>query len=57
MNKIQSLFQSRRFYAAVAGLLFVFTDGLGIPIAQTHLTEIVLLVVTWIAGDTFRKTE
>jgi hypothetical protein len=57
MDKIKSLLQSRRFYAAVAGLLAVFTEGFGIPIAASNLELIVGVVAAWIIGDSMNKTE
>lgn len=57
-TKIQALLQSRRFWVAVAGVLAVTTESLGITTLNSEqIQNIVLLCASWIVGDSLRKTE
>ena len=57
-TKIQALLQSRRFWVAVAGVLAVTTEGLGVTtLSSEQIQNIVLLCASWIVGDSVRKTE
>ena len=57
-SKIQALFQSRRFWVAVAGIVAVTTESLGITTLNSdQIQNIVLLCASWIVGDSVRKTE
>ena len=57
-SKIQALIQSRRFWVAVAGVLAVTTESLGITtLSADQVQNIVLLCASWIVGDSVRKTE
>lgn len=57
-TKIQALFQSRRFWVAVAGVLAVTTESLGVTtLSADQVQNIVLLCASWIVGDSVRKTE
>jgi hypothetical protein len=57
-TKIQALLQSRRFWVAVAGVVAVATESLGITTLSTEqIQNIVLLCASWIVGDSLRKTE
>ena len=57
-TKIQALLQSRRFWVAVAGVLAVTTEGLGVTtLSSEQIQNIVLLCASWIVGDSLRKTE
>lgn len=57
-TKIQALFQSRRFWVAVAGIVAVTTESLGITTLNSdQIQNIVLLCASWIIGDSVRKTE
>jgi len=57
-TKIQALLQSRRFWVAVAGVLAVTTESLGITTLNSdQIQNIVLLCASWILGDSVRKTE
>jgi hypothetical protein len=57
-NKVQALFQSRRFWVAVAGIVAVTTESLGITtLSSDQIQNIVLLCASWIVGDSVRKTE
>jgi len=57
-TKIQALLQSRRFWVAVAGVLAVTTESLGVTALNSdQIQNIVLLCASWIVGDSVRKTE
>jgi hypothetical protein len=57
-TKIQALLQSRRFWVAVAGVLAVTTESLGVTTLNSdQIQNIVLLCASWILGDSVRKTE
>jgi hypothetical protein len=57
-SKIQALLQSRRFWVAVAGVLAVTTESLGVTTLNSdQIQNIVLLCASWIVGDSVRKTE
>jgi hypothetical protein len=57
-NKIQALLQSRRFWVAVAGIIAVTTESLGVTtLSSDQIQNIVLLCASWILGDSVRKTE
>ena len=56
--KINSLFKSRRFWVAVAGVVVVSSEtvraNIGITADQTP--NIVLVLGSWIVGDSIRTT-
>jgi hypothetical protein len=57
-TKIQALLQSRRFWVAVAGVVAVATESLGVTtLSSDQIQNIVLLCASWILGDSVRKTE
>jgi hypothetical protein len=57
-TKIQALLQSRRFWVAVAGVVAVATESLGVTtLGSEQIQNIVLLCASWIVGDSLRKTE
>lgn len=57
-SKIQALLQSRRFWVAVAGVLAITTESLGVTTLNSdQIQNIVLLCASWIVGDSVRKTE
>ena len=56
-DKLKSMFTSRRFWAAVAGVAIVFAEDMGYSIDPETVTNIVILAGTWILGDSMRKTE
>ena len=56
--KLHALLQSRRFWAAAAGLLAVLGQDLfGVELATDQLVAIASIVVAWIIGDTLRETK
>ena len=57
-EKILALFKSRRFWASAVGLIVVIAnERLGLNLDKEQLLGFVMLIVTWVAGDTLRKTE
>lgn len=57
MNKLGSLFKSRRFWVFVAGSLNVATSTFGLPVPPGATEWITGLAASWIVGDSVRKTE
>ena len=57
-SKFQSLFESRRFWIFVAGVVANFSkEFLGVEVDEQTIQNITLLAISWIAGDTLRRTE
>lgn len=57
-NKLKALTQSRRFWVAVAGLITIVGNDMGLSnFTADQVQGIVLLLATWIVGDSVRKTE
>lgn len=57
-DKLRALVQSRRFWVAVAGVVAVTTQSLGITqLTQDQIEYVVILAASWIVGDSIRKTE
>ena len=54
LNKIQSLFGSRRCWLAIGGVAFVIFDGLGLGLSAEQVNHVVLLGGAWIVGDSLR---
>lgn len=54
-SKLASLFASRRFWAAIASLAVVALQGV-LPFSPEQITQVVLLIGTWIVGDSLRST-
>lgn len=57
-DKLKALVQSRRFWVAVAGIITVMGNDLGLfNLTQDQVTNVVLLCASWVVGDSIRKTE
>jgi hypothetical protein len=55
MDKVVALFKSRRAWAVVAGILLVILhQGLGID--EATATKIVVLIGSWVIGDSLHTT-
>jgi len=55
-EKITSLFVSRRFQAAIAGMIVVVLhEQFGLP--EETATNIVYIIMAWIVGDSITKTK
>jgi len=57
MDKLKSLFSSRRVWVAVAGVLVALAEQTGMKIDAETVQYLVLLAASWIVGDSLRKTE
>ena len=55
LSKVKDLIGSRRFWAAVGGVVFVFSDGLGLPLSVEQINHVVLIGGAWIVGDSLRS--
>ena len=56
LDKVTALFKSRRFYAAVSGVvIIIFQDLLGMTPDQA--VTVTGLFIAWIVGDSLKKTE
>lgn len=56
IGKVQALFTSRRFWVAVAGVAFVAFDGLGLGLTEDQTTNLVIVIGSWVVGDSIRST-
>lgn len=52
---MQALFQSKRFWLAVASLLTIALKD-RLPISEQQVQEFVLVIAAWIIGDSLRQT-
>tara|TARA_B100000029_G_scaffold237201_1_gene234260 strand:- start:153 stop:329 length:177 start_codon:yes stop_codon:yes gene_type:complete len=57
MSKLQTLVKSRRFWVAVAGVIAVTSDALGLGLSEEMVTNFVLLGAAWIVGESLRSSE
>ena len=56
VEKLKTLFKSRRFWAAVGGVLVVcLSDTLGMD--EGTANSVVAVAVAWIVGDSLRLTD
>jgi len=56
VDKVQALFTSRRFWIAVGGVVFVAFDGLGLGLTEGQTTNLVIVLGSWVVGDSIRST-
>ena len=56
IDKLKALTHSRRFWIAVSGFVFVLFDGLGLPLTEDQVNNLVLVGGAWIVGDSIRKS-
>ena len=56
-EKLRTLVKSRRFWVAVAGVVAVTTDALGLGLSQEMVTNFVILGAAWIVGESLRSSE
>lgn len=56
MDKISSLLVSRRFWIAVAAVVAIVANELSPSIDTEELQSLILVAVSWIVGDSLRKT-
>ncbi len=57
MDKLRALLRSRRFWAAIVGVIVVISEDYGLPVTADTRDWLVGLLMIWIGSDTFRKTE
>ena len=57
MVKLQTLVKSRRFWVAVAGVVAVTSDALGLGLSEEMVPNFVLLGAAWIVGESLRSSE
>ena len=57
MSKLKSLVTSRRVWVAVAGVFLACAQTAGVEVDQNTVETVVLLLASWIVGDSLRKTE
>ncbi len=57
ISKIKTLVNSRRFWVAVGGVVFVVTDGAGLPLTAENVNHVVLIAGAWIVGDSLRAAD
>ena len=57
MTKLSTLVKSRRFWVAVAGVVAVTSDSLGLGLSEDMITNFVLLGAAWIVGESLRSSE
>lgn len=57
-EKVKALLKSRRFIAAVVGVAaIVASEAFGVKLDTEQITAIVVMISSWILGDSLRKTE
>ena len=56
VDKVQALFTSRRFWIAVGGVVFVAFDGLGLGLTEEQVANLVIVLGSWVVGDSIRST-
>jgi hypothetical protein len=57
-GKLDSLIRSRRFWIAAAGVaVVVLKETMAIPLTEEQITQVVLLVGSWIVGESLRSSE
>ena len=56
VDKVQALFKSRRFWSAVGGVVFVAFDGLGLGLTEEQVANLVIVLGSWVVGDSIRST-
>lgn len=57
MDKLKSVWKSRRVWVAVAGVAVACAHTLGVEVDPETVQYVVLLAASWIVGDSLRKTE
>ena len=57
-SKFASLFESRRFWIFVAATVAIFSKQfLDLDLDEQTIQNITLLAISWIAGDSLRRTD
>ena len=56
-TKLKNLVSSRRFWVAVAGVVAVVSDSLGLNLSPEMVTNFVIIGASWIVGESLRSSE
>ncbi len=57
-SKLQSLIRSRRFWAAISGLIVIIAQDMGIAdLNPDSVQNIVFLIISWITSESIRSSE
>lgn len=56
LESLKALLLSKRFWAAVAGVVLVVVQNFGLPISEDQVQILVMLIASWIVGDSIRST-
>ena len=56
-EKFKTMIKSRRFWVAIAGVIAVTSDTLGLGLSADMVTNFVLLGAAWIVGESLRSSE
>jgi hypothetical protein len=57
MKKFIALLKSRRFMASIAGLATIALTHYGYEITEEQLTGVIVIISSFIIGDSLRKVE
>lgn len=55
--KLKNLVASRRFWVAVAGVVAVTAQALGVDISPEVIQNVVIIGASWIVGESLRSSE
>jgi len=56
-DKLKKLVTSRRFWVAVAGVVAVTAQALGVDISPEVIQNVVIIGASWIVGESLRSSE
>ena len=56
LESLKALLLSKRFWAAIAGVILVVLENFGVPINHDQVQMLVMLIASWIVGDSIRST-
>ena len=57
MEKLKNLVKSRRFWVAIAGVVFAVSDALGLGLSPEMVTNLVVVGASWIVGESLRSSD
>ena len=57
MKKFIALLKSRRFMASIAGLATIALTHYGYEITEEQLTGVIVIISSFVIGDSLRKVE
>jgi hypothetical protein len=54
---VQDLLKSRRFWVSVGAIAaVVLKDKLGLPLSEEQITDLAILVGSWVVGESLRSS-